>query len=234
MDRRESLKSMFVGTLAGGMLVHGCAPASEEGIASAAEESKGYGRTPRELELDRELMAEQFLTPHESETLAVLCDLILPANAQFGSATDAGVLEFMEFILKDMPAHQLPIRGGLMWLDNRSNSIHGVEFKSCTPEQQRSLCDEIAFPEVETPELQAGIKFFTRVRNLTLTGYFTSKMGMEDLGYKGNVPNAWDGVPEEVLRDHGLSYEEEWLKKCVDQSKRATIAKWDDDGNFMV
>ncbi len=234
MDRRESLKSMFVGTLAGGMLVHGCAPGSEEGIAAAAHESKGYGRTPRELELDRELMAEQFLTPHESETLAVLCDLILPANAQFGSATDAGILEFMEFILKDMPAHQLPIRGGLMWLDNRSNSIHGVEFKSCTPEQQRSLCDEIAFPEVETPELQAGIKFFTRVRNLTLTGYFTSKMGMEDLGYKGNVPNAWDGVPEEVLRDHGLSYEEEWLNKCVDQSKRATIAKWDDDGNFMV
>ena len=233
MDRRESLKSLFVGTLAGGMLIHGCAPGSEVEEKSLSP-STGYGRTPKEKELDAKLMAEQFLTAHESETLAVLCDIILPANDQFGAATEAGVMEFMEFITKDIPDHQLPIRGGIMWLDNRANSRYALEFKSCTPDQQLALCDEIAYPEVETPELQPGIRFFTLVRNLTLTGYYTSKMGIEDLGYQGNTPNAWDGVPQEVLEAHGMRYDEDWLAKCVDQSKRANIAKWDDEGNFIA
>ena len=56
---------------------------------------------------------------------------------------------------------------------------------------------------------------------------------MKELGYKGNSPNVWDGVPQEVLDDHGLSYDEEWLSKFVDQSKRLDIAKWDDDGNLI-
>lgn len=235
MDRRESLKSMFVGTLAGGMLVHGCAPASnKEEIEKGPQPGDGYGRTPKEKARDAQLMAQQFLTVHESETLAVLCDIILPENDQFGSAQDAGVVEFMAFIVKDIPDHQLPIRGGIMWLDNRSNVKYNLEFKSCSVDQQKALCDEIAYPDVKTPELQYGINFFSLVRNLTLTGYYTTKMGLEDLGYKGNTPNTWDGVPEEVLKEHGMSYDEEWLAKCVDQSKRANIAKWDDEGNFIA
>ena len=71
------------------------------------------------------------------------------------------------------------------------------------------------------------------MRNLTLTGYYTSKMGIEDLGYKGNMPNVWDGVPEDVLAAHGLNYDPSWLAKCVDQSKRADIATWDDEGNLI-
>ena len=71
------------------------------------------------------------------------------------------------------------------------------------------------------------------MRNLTLTGYYTTKMGLDDLGYQGNVANVWDGVPDDVLEKHGLAYDEEWLAKCVDQSKRAEIAQWDNDGNLI-
>jgi len=78
------------------------------------------------------------------------------------------------------------------------------------------------------------IQFFSLMRNLTLTGYYTSKIGIEELGYKGNMPNVWDGVPEDVLEQHGLAYDEEWLAKCVDQSKRGIIAEWDNEGNLLT
>ncbi|MGB5652513.1 MAG: gluconate 2-dehydrogenase subunit 3 family protein, partial [Robiginitalea sp.] len=78
------------------------------------------------------------------------------------------------------------------------------------------------------------IQFFNLVRNLTVCGYYTSKVGIEDLGYKGNMPNVWDGVPQDVLDKHGLAYEPEWLEKCVDQSQRGVIAEWDEDGNLLT
>jgi hypothetical protein len=79
-----------------------------------------------------------------------------------------------------------------------------------------------------------GIVFFDLMRNLTLTGYYTTKMGLDDLGYTGNFANVWDGVPAEVLADHDVDYDEEWLAKCVDQNERMTIAEWDEDGNLLT
>ncbi len=232
MDRRDSLKSMFIGTLAGGLVIQGCAP-GEEAVVSPEPDKKGYGRTKEETARDEKLMQEVFFRPDELETLAVLCDIILPSNAKFPSATEVGVPDFMEFIVKDLPYHQLPIRGGLMWLDNRSNRRYQKVFRSCSLEEQRSLCDEIAFPDRTDAELQPGIQFFSLVRNLTLTGYYTTKEGIEDLGYRGNTTQIWDGVPQEVLDDLGISYDESWLAKCVDQTKRNEIAQWDEEGNLL-
>ena len=59
-------------------------------------------------------------------------------------------------------------------------------------------------------------------------------MGWDDLGYVGNRPNIWDGVPEDVLKEHGMEYEAEWLAKCIDQSKRDITAEWDEDGNLLT
>ena len=233
MDRRDSIKSLLVGSLAGGLLVNGCAPDAKEETKKDTPSTGDYGRTPEEKERDAKLKAEQFFNEHEMTTIAVLCDIILPKNENFGSANDAGVPEFIEFMVKDLPYHQLPIRGGLMWLDNKSNKQFGKEFKACSNEQQIAIIDEIAYPDKAAPEVEQGVKFFSLMRNLTLTGYYTTKMGLDDLGYKGNVANVWDGVPEDVLQKHDLAYDEEWLAKCVDQSKRADIAKWDDDGNLV-
>jgi hypothetical protein len=79
-----------------------------------------------------------------------------------------------------------------------------------------------------------GIKFFSDLRNLTLTGYYTTKIGFDDLGYAGNRPNLWDGVPADVLKDHDVEYDPEWIAKCIDHDTREEIAVWDDDGNLLT
>jgi hypothetical protein len=238
MDRRKSIKSILLGTVAGGLVVHGCKPeaASTEELAAVKSDGNHFGRTPEEKELIEKLNSEQFFNEHELGTIAVLGNLIMPPNDKFGGATDAGVPEFIEFMAKDVPELQTNLRGGLMWLDHKSNTEFGAEFKSAAEEQQKQILDTIAFydPEIPMDEHPLEIQFFSLMRNLTLTGYYTSKIGIEDLGYKGNMPNVWDGVPEDVLEQHGLAYDEEWLAKCVDQSKRGIIAEWDEEGNLLT
>jgi hypothetical protein len=238
MDRRKSIKSILLGTVAGGLVVHGCAPESEskDELAAVKSDENHFGRTPEEKELIAKLNSEQFFNEHELGTIAVLSNLILPPNDKFGGATDAGVVEFIEFMAKDIPELQTDLRGGLMWLDHKSNTEFGAEFKAASEEQQKQILDLIAFYDAEIPrdEQPLEIQFFSLMRNLTLTGYYTSKIGIEELGYKGNMPNVWDGVPEDVLQQHGLAYDEEWLAKCVDQSKRGIIAEWDEEGNLLT
>lgn len=235
MDRRESLRSIILGSLAGGLVVHGCAPSTEE-AQDLVTTARHFGRTPEEKELIAELNAEQFFNTHELATITVLCNLILPPVEQYGGIEEAEVPEFIEFMAKDIPEMQLLLRGGLMWLDHKSNSDYQMEFKLATEEQQKQILDTIAFYDPYTPMQQQPleIQFFSLMRNLTLTGYYTSKVGIEELGYKGNMPNIWDGVPQEVLDQHGVAYDEEWLAKCVDQSKRGIIAEWDDEGNLLT
>ena len=232
MNRRDTIKSLVLGSVAAGLTLKGCAPKSED-VTPKIPEAPVYGRTPEEKIYDQKIREAKFLNSHELSTVAVLCDIILPASADFGSATDAGVDEFIEFIVKDLPSHQTPIRGGLMWLDSFSNKTYSKEFIACSNHEQIEICDQIAYPKKTAPELKQGEKFFTQMRNLTLTGYYTTRMGLDDLGYKGNSPNVWDGIPEDVLKAHGMSYDEAWLAKCVDQSTRGVVAKWDDDGNLI-
>ncbi len=233
MDRRESMKSMLIGTLAGGLVINGCKPEDKVEITTP-EETTAYGRTEEEKARDQKLMEAEFFTTDELATIAVLCDLILPASDTAGSATDAEVPAFIAFIAKDIPNHQLPLRGGLMWLDNRANKNFNKKFVDCNDGQQKELLDEIAYPDRATPEVGQGVAFFNLMRNLTLTGYYTTKMGIEDLGYQGNRPNVWDGVPEDVLKEHGMAYDEEWLAKCVNQETRNELAQWDDEGNLLT
>lgn len=232
MNRRDTIKSLLLGSVAAGLTLKGCAPATSNKEAGTIA-LPDYGRTEEEKKHDQKIMSQTLLNAHELSTIAVLCDLILPENENFGSATDAGVHDFIEFIIKDLPSHQTPIRGGLMWLDNYSQKTTAKNFISCTEQEQKTICDQIAYPNKTEADVKQGEQFFTRMRNLTLTGYYTSKMGLEDLGYQGNVANVWDGVPEEVLKAHNMAYDEVWLSKCVDQSKRAEIAVWDDQGNLI-
>jgi len=232
MNRRDTIKSLLLGSAAVGLTLNSCVPAAPNSEIEKSDPPL-YGRTEEEKIRDQKILTSEFLNKHELSTIAVLCDIILPANDNHGSATDAGVHDFIEFIVKDLPSHQTPIRGGLMWLDNFSNKNYSKEFVSCTNEEQLEICDQIAYPNKTKAELKQGEMFFTRMRNLTLTGYYTSKIGIEDLGYKGNTPNVWDGVPDDVLKKHGLSYDEAWLAKYVDQSKRDVIASWDDEGNLL-
>lgn len=237
MDRRDTIKSLLLTSLGGGMLVQSCKNEETSVPVELPEvENKAgvYGRTPEEKERDKKLMAEVCYNEHEISTVATLCDIILPASETAVSANEAGVPEFIEFISKDLPYHELPVKGGIMWLDNFTNKLFDKEFKACTAEEQIEVVDQIAYPGKTAPELLAGEKFFTRMRNLVLTGYYTSEPGIKDLGYKGNMPNVWDGIPDEVLKEHGLEYEKEWIPKFVDQSKRDVQAEWDEEGNLIT
>lgn len=235
MDRRSTLKTLLIGGVAGGVAgsatIQGC---KTDVVPEPLVNNISVGRTPEELTRDISLMEASFFSEEELHTIAVLCDIILPANTTSGSATDAGVHDFIAFIVKDMTYHQLPLRGGLMWLDTLSNTLFNKRFTYCAAEEQLTMVEDIAYPDKVKPGFEYGVKFFNLLRDLVLTGYYTSQMGLKDLGYKGNVPNIWDGVPEEVLAKHGLAYEEEWLAKCVDQNKRNDIAEWDDQGNLIT
>ena len=142
--------------------------------------------------------------------------------------------EFIDFAVKEWPNQQDGFRNGIIWLDTFSKIRNGKDFIFATDEAQIAILDEIAYPDKATEETQPGVDFFNQIRNFTLTGYYTTQMGWDDLGYVGNRPNVWDGVPEEVLNEHGLEYEPEWLAKCVDQSKRDVTAEWDEDGNLLT
>jgi len=238
MDRRDTLKSILLGTVAGGLALHGCTPdaAIKEAVNKLPAGEHHFGRTPEEKAYIDKLNAEQFLNDHELKTVAVLSDLILPATPIAGSATDAEVPDFIEFMAKDIPELKPTLRGGLMWLDHRSNTDFDKEFIAVSEDQQKQILDTIAFPEVEIPikEQPLEIQFFSLMRNLTLTGYYTSEIGIKDLGYVGNIANVWDGVPQEVLDQHGVAYEPEWLAKCIDQDKRDVVAQWDEEGNLLT
>lgn len=233
MDRRESIKSLLVGSIGAGAIVSsaGCAP--NEKIEEVVQAKQGlYGRTEKEKKRDEKLRGEVYFNEHEIDTVSTLCDLILPPERNYQAATSAEVPAFIEFMVKDIENYQLPLRGGIMWLDNFSNRKYNLVFKSCSIDQQKAILDLIAYPEEEPSDLSQGIAFFTLMRNLTLTGFYTSKIGIEELGYKGNSPNVWDGVPDEVLKKHGFNYDDG--VQYVDQSKRTEIAQWDEDGNLLT
>ncbi len=239
MDRRKSIKSILLGSAAAGLVVQGCKTETEAN-AETSTARKGadnyFGRTPEEIEQIKKLNAERFFNDHEIETIGVIANLILPPKEPFGGPLDAKVPELIEFMAKDIPSMQTELRGGLMWLDHESNIQNGKEFKLADASEQKKILDTICYYDPEVPEAERPIevRFFGLMRNLTLTGYYTSEMGIKDLGYKGNTPNVWDGVPEDVLAQHGVSYDPEWIAKCVDQSKRNDIAKWDEDMNLIT
>ena len=215
MDRRKYLKTLAVGTvgtISAASLINACKPEAKPEDTAAAP---AIDRTPEELANDRRVMADTFLDAHEIKTITVLSDIIIPKDDVSGSASDAKVPEFIAFIVKDMPRYQTPMRGGLRWLDLQCARRYGHPFADCNASQQIEMVDEIAFPEKAKPEMQQGVAFFNLMRDLTATGFFTSKMGIDDLGYVGNKPNQWDGVPANVLAQYGLQYDERTLAECV-------------------
>ncbi|RWY52518.1 gluconate 2-dehydrogenase subunit 3 family protein [Mucilaginibacter gilvus] len=205
MNRRDSLKALGIGTLSATVMLEAC-KTPDKNTSEAAETAKGAtpGRQPSEVERENKLLADKFFTEHEMATITVLANIIIPKDAKSGSASDAKVPEFIEFIVKDIPDHQLPLRGGLKWLDLQCLNRFSKTFVASSAAQQLEMVDQIAYPAKAKPEMQQGVAFFNRMRDLTATGFFTTEMGVKDLGYAGNSPNKWVGVPADVLKQYGL------------------------------
>ena len=149
----------------------------------------------------------KFFTAHEWETVRVLVDLVIPRDERSGSATDAAVPEFMDFFIDAYPSMRLPMRGGLAWLDAESRGRFGKPFVELADEERTAILDDIAWPARARPEMSQGVAFFNRFRDLTASGFWSTRMGVDDLQYMGNraIPT-WDGCPPEALAKLGVSY----------------------------
>ena len=202
------------------MLVEACKETGKKETSALPDVSALADRMQEEKDYLSKLGAgDTFFTPHEMKVITLLSDIIIPADEVSGSASQAKVPEFIGFIVKDMPEHQTPLRGGLRWLDMQSAKRHEKSFAEITDKQRMELVDLIAYPEKAAPEMKQGVSFFNLMRDLVTTGFYTSEMGVKDLGYMGNVPNQWNGVPDDVLKQYGYAYSEKELKECISYDK---------------
>ncbi|MEO8568472.1 MAG: gluconate 2-dehydrogenase subunit 3 family protein [Ginsengibacter sp.] len=222
MDRRKSIKALIIGTASTGVLLDACKNTDKQEIKTAKVPAKEEGQEDRMEEeklLNKKLQGETFFTPGEMATITILADIIIPKDEVSGSASDAKVADFIEFIVKDQPNYQTPVRGGLRWLEMQSLKRFNNSFADITDKQRIEIVDDIAYPGKAKPEMAQGVSFFNTMRSLTATGFFTSQIGVKDIGYVGNTPNQWNGVPDDVLKQYGLAYSERELKECVSYDK---------------
>jgi hypothetical protein len=151
--------------------------------------------------------APKFFTPAELRTARILADMIIPRDERSGNASDAGVPEFMDFMMIDRPNGQKWMRPGLAWMDAQSNSRFGKPFADATDSQRATILNDIAWPARASASMADGVGFFNRFRDLTASGFWSSQVGVKDLKYIGNTfaPN-WNGCPPAALEKLGVTY----------------------------
>lgn len=200
LNRRDAIKLLAV-IAAAPSFSFGCSRQEMEQAQEHAAAAETQPGTDYEL---------QFFSEHEYRTVSELADLVIPADERSGSATDAHVPEFMDFIMVDellpgMDERQSAMRGGLAWLDYYCLEEFEELFVECSTEEQHAVLDAIAYPEEADPELSHGVAFFNSFRDLTASGFFSSRAGYEDLQYAGNQMLAeWNGCPVEALEHIGV------------------------------
>ena len=190
LNRREALK--ILGAIP--LLAAGLSPSAVARATAAAERAMASADfTPA------------FFTLHEYATVRMLSELVIPRDGRSGGALDAGVPEFLDFIVDDRPDMQTPIRGGLGWLDAESQTRFGREFVDLADAERRAILDDIAWPKKAKPAYSQGVTFFNRFRDLVASGFFSSRIGVEDLRYIGNQAiGEWAGCSPEALARLGV------------------------------
>lgn len=187
IDRREALS-----LLASASIASAFACTASEVVSAHQAVNGGMGE-------------RKFFTDHEFDTVRLLGDIFIPRDERSGSASDAGVPEWIDFMTSEEPERQVVMRGGLAWIDALCEKRFDRRFIDADDDERRALLDEIAYPDRAAPELSHGVEFVNRFRDLVATGFFTSKMGFEDLDYRGNTfVTEWTGCPDEALRKLGV------------------------------
>src|SRR5712691_13129147 len=198
ISRRGALELLTAGPVAAAMVwtpaeaqeAHAHATQARE---AAAKQATAYRR--------------KFFTAHEYATVGVLVDLIIPKDDRSGSATDAGVPEFMDFMMIDDPKRQTAMRGGLALVDHACAERFDKSFLECADAERRQLLDDIAFPARAPDALSQAVTFFSSFRDLTASGFWTTKIGIADLQYQGNrFVGEWNGCPPEALAKLNVGY----------------------------
>jgi hypothetical protein len=193
--------------------VLGAAPAAAGFVWTEAEAQEAHhqaqaARQTRQAAAKPAAFKPKFFTSHEYATVRVLADLIIPKDERSGSATDAGVPEFMDFMMVDQPGRQTAMRGGLAWIDRECLRRFDKTFLMCSASERTAVLDDISWPQKARPEMSHGVAFFNSFRDLTASGFWTTKMGMTDLQYMGNVfVPEWKGCPDAAMKKLGVTAE---------------------------
>jgi gluconate 2-dehydrogenase gamma chain len=176
-SRRNLLKSLSVGAAAGSVLLAIPMEAAEH-VHHMIETEKAMGP-----------YAPKYFTEAQYKLLTLLCGTILPADADSAGAVEAGAPEFIDLLTSENTEYQRQLGGGLLWLEGQCLSRYGNGYLDCTQQQQKEMLDRIAYRKnaEQDKDLGHGVEFFTLLRNLTSDGFFTSKIGIEYLGYVGNT-----------------------------------------------
>jgi gluconate 2-dehydrogenase gamma chain len=196
MSRRDAVRIIGITPV---LAAIGLAACDMERAASKVASLAGRSYTPR------------FFNDHEWRTVRVLVDYIIPADDRSGSATDARSPEFMDLMLSDeltSESSREAVRAGMAWLDAESSRRNGAPFADASDDQRRAILDDIAWPRRAKEGMEEGVEFFTRMRDMTASAFFSSEMGWKDLQYMGHtfVP-VWNGCPTEALEKLGVDYD---------------------------
>ena len=154
--------------------------------AEHAEESEGVYK-PR------------LLTPHEFETLERLTDMIIPPDGNSPGARAAHAAAWIDMLAAENIELATIYTGGLARLDRTMTALVGADFVSASAADQTRLLDLIAYRKNESPELAADIHFFDWARRMTVDAFYTSRIGIQALGYRGNTAVAHFEVPVEAI-----------------------------------
>jgi gluconate 2-dehydrogenase gamma chain len=194
VDRRDALKAMALMPLAAAM------------TWTDAEAERATAQVEASLE---ESAAPVFFNAREWRTVRVLVDDIIPADARSGAATSAKVPEFMDFLLNEASAgNQTSMRNGLAWIDTEARTRFEKGYADCSTPQRHAILNDIAWPAKADPAFAAAVTWFNSMRDMTASGFFSSRVGYRDLGYTGGVAiPRWSGSPPALLRHLGVSYD---------------------------
>jgi len=187
VTRRAVLKSLTIGAVAGSVMRVIPLEAAETAHHLIQAEKASAGA-----------YAPKYFDAHGYKTLQTLCETIIPADVDSGGAVEGGAPEFIDLLTSENEEYQATLGGGIKWLDATCKTRYGKAYLECAQAQQKEILDLIAFRKnADTDEsLKDAVEFFNLLRSMTADGFFTSKIGIKYLGYKGNTfLTHFDGCP---------------------------------------
>lgn len=212
LNRRSALK--LIATTAAAVPAIGCVDKIAQTEKALTPVQAAVKTAPVRTATDPDLLNPTIpwdfvLEEGELKTLATLCDVIIPADSVSPSASSLGahnyINEYVSAPFDNNKADLVLVRGGIVWLNSESQKRFGEVFINLDDAQKAAICDDIKWEKTAEPQYQAGARFFTKVRKLAATAFYTTEEGMADIGYVGNKPIAtFPGPPPEVLQKLGL------------------------------
>lgn len=178
VTRRTILKSLTVGVVAGSVMrVIPLEAAEHAHHMIEAEKASAGAYTPK------------FFDAPTYRTLQTLCETIIPSDADSGGAVEAGAPEFIDLLTSENTDYQKELGSGINWLDSTCKTRYRRAYLDCSQEQQKEILDLIAYRKnaAQDEALTQAVEFFSLLRTMTADGFFTSKIGIKYLGYKGNT-----------------------------------------------